>query len=145
MIKRDSSSFKYRGVGAFARRKSCVKRHCASSKSKQLESSKSQPPHLTEVLNSTGSHPAPPTALPALCVLQYRVVTPNLVKLSPLSLSMIYPVWLLYGWISTWISKYNLSHCTYFSTSAGWELNVTKNPLYSESPKLVLNKVEGRR
>lgn len=71
MIKRGSSSLKYRGLGAFARRKSYVKRHCASSKSKQLESSKSQTPHLTEALYSTGSHPAPPTALPALCVLQY--------------------------------------------------------------------------
>lgn len=141
MIKRDSSSFKYRGLGAFARRKFYVKRHCASSKSKQLESSKSQTPHLTEVLYSIGSHPAPPTALPALCVLQYRVVTPDLVKLS-LSLSMIHTVW-LYVWLSTWISNYNLSNCSYFSISAGWGLNITQNSSHSESPKLNL-KVENK-
>lgn len=144
MIKRDSSSFKYRGLGALTRNKSYVKRHSASSKSKQLESSKSQTPHLTEVLYCIGSHPAPPTALPALCVLQYRVVTPDLVKLSSVSLSMIHTVWLLCVWVSTWISKHNLSHCTYFSVSTGWGLNITQKPSHSESPKLLLNNCESR-
>lgn len=63
MIKRGSASFKYRGLGALARSKSYVKRDCASSKSKQLESSKSQPSPLTEALYYIGSHPAPPKAL----------------------------------------------------------------------------------
>lgn len=120
-----------------ASRKSYVKRHCASSKSKQLESSKSQTPHLTEVLYSIGSHPAPPTALPALCVLQYSRDTRPCKTL--FSVTQHDPHCLTSICMNINIDFLYLLFFLYLlSISTRWGLNIAQNASHSESPKLNL-------